>query len=189
MKTSEVAVGDGVLALVRLSRALQGNAHLPEVGALVWTLLRRIVPCESMAIFLPDRMQEHVVVRYAAGSHGKSIYDATRPISAGIAGWVAVNRKPVLNADPSHDLGFRGTSAPALRSCLVAPLVTGDAVIAVLALYSIHAAGFCEDDVHLLGLLGPSLAEALVEAVIADEDSLCPLEPRQVASLKLVKSS
>jgi GAF domain-containing protein len=189
MKTSKVAIADEVLALVRRSHALQGNAHLPEVGALVWTLLRRIVPSDSMAIFLPDRLQEHVVVRYAAGDHGKAIYDATRPISTGLAGWVAVNRKPVLNADPSLDLGFRGTSFPALRSCIVTPLIASDAVIAVLALYSTAAAAFSDDHVHVLRLLGPSLAEALVDAVIADEDSTCPLERRQIATLKLVKSS
>jgi GAF domain-containing protein len=185
MKPSDVPVGDEVLALVKLSRALQGNAHLPEVGALVWTLLRRIVPCDSMAIFLPDVMQEHVVIRYSAGTHAKDIYDASRPMSMGLAGWAAVNRQAVLNADPSIDIGFR---APELRSCLVAPLIASDAVIAVLALYSTVPAGFWDDHVRLLGLLGPSLAEAMVDAVMADEDTHVPMQ-RQVAVLKLVKSS
>jgi GAF domain-containing protein len=179
MKACDVPVGDEVLALVKLSRALQGNAHLPEVGALVWTLLRRIVPCDSLAIFLPDAAQEHVVIRFAAGAHARDIYDASRPMSMGLAGWVAVNRQPVLNADPSIDIGFR---APELRSCLVAPLMASDAVIAVLALYSTAPSAFWEDHVRLLGLLGPSLAEALVDAVMADEDSLAP-----APALRLVK--
>jgi GAF domain-containing protein len=185
MKVCDVPVGDEVLALVKLSRALQGNAHLPEVGALVWTLLRRIVPCDSMAVFLPDAAQDHVVIRYSAGAHAKDIYDASRPMSMGLAGWVAVNRQAVLNADPSIDIGFR---APELRSCLVAPLIASDAVIAVLALYSTEASGFWDDHVRLLSLLGPSLAEAMIDAVMADEDTHVPVQ-RQVATLKLVKSS
>ena len=185
MISVDIPVGDEVLALVKLSRALQGNANLPEVGALVWTLLRRIVPCDSMAIFLPDAMQDHVVIRYSAGAHALDIYDASRPMSMGLAGWVASHRQPVLNADPAIDIGFR---APDLRSCLVAPLITNDALIAVIALYSTEASGFWDDHVRLLGLLGPSLAEAMVDAVMADEDTHVPMQ-RQVAALKLVKSS
>jgi GAF domain-containing protein len=185
MISVDVPVGDEVLALVKLSRALQGNAHLPEVGALVWTLLRRIVPCDSMAIFLPDAMQEHVVIRYSAGAHANDIYDASRPMSMGLAGWVATNRNPVLNADPAIDIGFR---APNLRSCLVAPLITSDAVIAVIALYSTASSAFSDDHLRVLALLGPSLAEAMVDAVMADEDTHVPMQ-RHVATLKLVKSS
>jgi GAF domain-containing protein len=181
----DLPVGDEMLALVKLSRALQGNAHLPEVGALVWTLLRRIVPCDSMAVFLPDATQEHVVVRYSAGAHANDIYDASRPMTMGLAGWVAANRQAVLNADPAIDLGFR---APELQSCLVAPLITSDAVIAVIALYSTQPSAFCDDHVRVLGLLAPSLAEAMVDAVMADEDTHVPVQ-RQVATLKLVKSS
>ena len=36
--------------------------------------------------------------------------------ASGIAGWTAVNRRPVLNAEPSLDLGMRAECAPALRS-------------------------------------------------------------------------
>jgi GAF domain-containing protein len=185
MLCSDVAIGDEVLALAKLSRALKGNAHLPEVGALVWTLVRRIIPANSMALFLPDRMQSNVVVRYSAGEYGKALYDATRPISTGIAGWAAVNRQIVLNADPALDLGFR--AAP-LRSCIVAPLISSDAVIAVMGLYSTESEGFNEDHLHLMELVGPLLAEAMIDAVMADEETHFPVR-KSTPSLKLVKSS
>jgi putative nucleotidyltransferase with HDIG domain len=182
---------DALLALASLSRALAGDAQLCDVGALLWMLLRQIVPGDAMALFLPDEQHDHVVVRYAAGLHAAALRGVARPTAAGIAGWAAVNRRPVLNAEPALDLGFRAESTPALRSCLVVPLVESDALVAVLALYSKQAVGFTDDHLRLLEVLAPRLAFALVDAAIADEDSQLsqtqsPVPPR---SLKLVQTS
>ncbi len=182
-------VTDALLALASLSRALAGDAKLCDVGALLWMLLRQIVPAaDSMALFLPDDDHDHVVVRYAAGLHASALTGVTRPTAMGIAGWAAVNRRSVVNAEPSLDLGFRGEAAPALRSCVVVPLVEGDALVAVLALYSRTPGGFTEDHVRLLEVLSSRLAAALVDAVIADEDSR-PFPVSVARSLKLVQSS
>jgi putative nucleotidyltransferase with HDIG domain len=181
-------VTDALLALASLSRALAGDAQLCDVGALLWMLLRQIVPSDGMALFLPDEAQDHVVIRYAAGVHAAALRGVTRPTAMGIAGWAAVNRRSVLNGEPGLDLGFRADSAPALRSCIVVPLVDSDALVAVLALYSTANFGFTEDHVRLLEVLAPRLANALIDAAIADEDSqLFP--PTVTRSLKLVQSS
>jgi GAF domain-containing protein len=185
VNTNELALDEGLLAISSLSRALGGTAQLSDVGALMWVLLRRVVPCEALALFLPDETHDHVVVRYAAGAHAHALCGVTRPTATGVAGWVAVNRRPVLNAEPVLDLGFRADSAPALRSSLVVPLVESDAVIAVLALYSKELLAFTDDHVRVLELLGPRLANGLIDAAIADEDSLVSRSP----VLRLVKSS
>jgi putative nucleotidyltransferase with HDIG domain len=181
-------ISDALLALASLSRALDGDAKLSDVGALLWMLLRQLVPADSMALFLPDEEQDHVVIRYAAGLHAGALHGVTRPTGMGVAGWSAVNRRSVRNAEPSLDLGFRAASSPALRACLVTPLVESDAVVAVLALYSKTTGGFTEDHLRLLEVLGPRLASAFVDAAIADEDSqlYAASAPRP---LKLVKNS
>jgi putative nucleotidyltransferase with HDIG domain len=181
-------VTDALLALASLSRALAGDAKLCDVGALLWMLLRQIVPADAMAIFLPDETNDHVVIRYAAGQHAAAMRGVTRPTAMGIAGWSAVNRKAVLNGEPSLDLGTRGDAAPALRSCVVVPLVESDALVAVLGIYSKSVAAFTEDHLRLLEVLSSRLAAALVDAAIADEDSQAfpVVRPR---SLKLVQSS
>lgn len=162
---------DALLALASLSRALDGNAQLADIGALLWMLLRQIVPADSLALFLPDDEHDHVVVRYAAGLHAGALYGVSRPTARGIAGSSAVTRRSALNAEPSLDLGFRAAAVPALRACVVTPLVDSDALVAVLALYSKTANGFTEDHLRLLEILGPRLASALLDAAIADEDS------------------
>ncbi|HYT66757.1 MAG TPA: GAF domain-containing protein [Vicinamibacterales bacterium] len=185
VKANETALDEGLLAISSLTRALGGTAELSDVGALMWVLLRRVVPSDALALFLPDESHDHVVIRYAAGAHAHALRGVTRPTSTGVAGWVAVNRKPVLNAEPVLDLGFRADRMPALRSSIAVPLVESDALIAVLALYSKDLLAFHEDHVRVLELLGPRLAAAMIDAVIADEDSLAARSP----VLRLVKSS
>jgi GAF domain-containing protein len=185
VKTKQVVLDDGLLAISSLSRALDGTAQLSDVGALMWVLLRQVVPCDSLALYLPDDTHDHVVVRYAAGAHAHALRGVTRPTATGVAGWVAVNRTPVVNAEPILDLGFRAGSAPALRSSLVLPLVDSDAVIAVLSLYSKELLAFTDDHLRVLELLAPRLAASLIDAVIAEEDAATARSPL----LRLVKPS
>jgi len=177
---------DGLLAIASLTRALGGTAQLADVGSLLWALMRQVVPCDAMALFLPDESHDHVVVRYAAGAHAHALRGVTRPTPQGVAAWVAVHRETVLNAEPILDLGFRATSTPALRSSLVAPLIDSDAVIAVLALYSKDLLAFSDDHARVIELLAPRLAASMVDAVIADEDVRCPAAPQKIGPLRLV---
>ena len=185
---SDGGFADGLLAITSLSRALGGDARLSDVGALLWMIFGRIVPSDAMAIFLPDEDRDEVVVRYAAGTQASAIARVGRPSGAGIAGWVAANRRAAVNADPSLDLGAGVVKGPhALRSCLALPLIDGDTVVAVLALYGQGASAFTSDHVRLLELLAPRLAAALARATAKDET----LEhaPVPVAALKLIKGA
>ena len=185
MNANQLTVDEGLLALSSLSRAVRGKAALADLGALTWMPLRQLLPCDTMALFLPDETHDHVVIRFAAGAHAAALQGVARPASTGVAGWVAIARMPALNADPALDLGFRAAEAPALRSSLVVPLVESDALIAVLALYSSRPAAFTGDHVRLLELIGPRLADTLIDVVIADEDSLAA---ESSPALRLVKS-
>jgi len=151
----------------------------------MWVLLRQVVPSDALALFLPDETHDHVVIKYAAGAHAHALRGVTRPTSTGVAGWVAVNRRAVLNAEPILDVGFRAETAPSLRSSLVVPLIESDAVIAVLALYSKDLLAFTDDHVRVLELLAPRLANGLIDAVIAEEDKASASSP----VLRLVKSN
>jgi GAF domain-containing protein len=181
------AAEDALAALDRLSHALAGNASLPDVGLLLWMLLREVAPSEAMAIFLPDEAHAHVVIRYAAGVHAAALEGIARPTGSGIAEWSAVSALAARNGDPSLDLGLRGSAAPALRSCLALPLIEDEAVVAVLVLYSTDADRYSAGDLRTLETLSPRLARALVDAVIADEDSRVPV--RATRTLRLVHST
>ena len=162
--TNGPAVTDGFQAITSLSRALGGRVELTDVGSLLWVVLRQMVPCETMAIFVPSVTGAHVTVRYAAGAHAEALEGIRRPVTWGIAGWVAANRRSVVNAEPIFDLGFRVSVAPVLRSSVTVPLVDNGTVVAVLALYSKDLLGFTDEQATLLELLGPRLALSLADA-------------------------
>ena len=164
------SLSDGLLAVTSLSRALTGDARVADVGALLWTVLRPVLPCETMAIFMPDEEADEIAIHYAAGAHAAGLRGIRRSRGAGIAGWVAVNLRAAVNADPALDLGYRAADAvPPLRSCLAVPLVEGEALVAVLALYRTERGAFSDDQVRLVELLAPRLATALATAIMAEE--------------------
>jgi hypothetical protein len=185
---ADAGIGDELLAITSLSRALTGEARVADVGALLWTILRSVMPCETMAIFLPDIDTDEITLHYAAGAHASSLRGLSKASGAGIAGWVAVNVRPAVNADPALDLGYRAAeSSPALRSCLAVPLVEGEVLIAVLALYRTQRGAFSDDQVRLIELLAPRLATSLAIAVLAEE-SLEQPAPVAGPALTLVRS-
>jgi putative nucleotidyltransferase with HDIG domain len=183
----EPAVSDGLLAVTSLARALSGEARVADVGALLWTSLRQVLPCEAMAIFLPDEEADEVALRYATGAHAAAMKGIRKATGGGVAGWCAVNRRPAVNADPALDLGVKVSEmTPALGSCLALPLVSGTQLVAVLTVYRARRHGFTEDDLRLIELLAPRLAASLEAAIDIDADET----PAQSAApaLKLVRT-
>jgi putative nucleotidyltransferase with HDIG domain len=151
-----------VLTISSLARAVAGNASIADVGALAWMTLRSVLPATSMAIFVEDERQDLLTVRYAAGAHVPMLRQLKRARGGGIAGWAAVNRRGVLNADAALDLGSSAHSLePPLRSAVTVPLTSDGRVVGVLSCYGPSAPGFTEDHLRLLELLAASLASAI----------------------------
>jgi GAF domain-containing protein len=160
---------DGFQAITSLSRAVAVGVRLPDVGSLLWVVLRQMVPCDAMALFMPDETGSFVAVRYAAGAHASQLEGVTRPAGLGIAGWAAVSRRSVVNAEPIFDLGMRASLTSALRSSVVVPLIDNGTVVAVLALYSKDLLAFTDEHATMLELLGSRLAVTLADAAVAQQ--------------------
>lgn len=176
-----------VLAISSLARAMSGNASLADVGALAWLTLRNVIPATSMALFIEDERQDLLTVAYAAGAHASLIRPLKRTRGGGIAGWVAVNRRGVLNADPALDIGASaGTLDPPLRSSLTVPLAFEGKFVGVLSCYSSTHQGFTEDHLRLLELLSASLADAIASVNAIDPASRASTAPKR-PTLALVR--
>jgi GAF domain-containing protein len=163
-----------VLAVSSLARAVSGNGSISDVGALSWMTLRSVVPAASMALFVEDQQHDVLTVAYAAGTHAAALRQIKKGRGSGIAGWAAVNRRGVLNADPALDLGQALASLePPLRSSVTVPLAHDGRVVGVLSCYASTRQGFTEDHLRLLELLAASLAAA-VASVSAPERTQRP---------------
>jgi putative nucleotidyltransferase with HDIG domain len=186
----EVAATSEVLAVMSLARAVSGEATIADVGALTWMMLRQVVPCTSMAIFLYEDAVDAVTVQYAGGAHAATLRNTRLTLGAGVAGWSAANRRFVLNADPAMDLGPTVASlSPPLRSSLTVPLLRDNSVVAVLSLYGSSSEAFTDDHARLLSLLAPSLATSIAALPKSETWGQAAAEPRRpaVGELRLLK--
>lgn len=179
VRLNDACLDDGFRAITSLSRAVADGAPWPDVGSLLWVLLGQMVPCHAMALCTLDAPGEQVTVRFAAGVQARALQGLTRPVASGLAGWVAVHRRPILNGEPVFDLGVHASRS--LRSSVVVPLVDNGALVAVLSLYSTDLLAFTDEHVSLLELLGPRLALSLADAVLPQVDSA--VEPRPALRL------
>jgi putative nucleotidyltransferase with HDIG domain len=172
-----------VLAVGSLARAVSGQASVSDVGALAWMTLRSVIPATSMALFIEDESLDLLTVAYAAGAHSPLLRQMRKARGGGIAGWVAVNRRGVLNADPALDLGFGASSLdPPIRTSISVPLAHEGRIAGVLSCYSAAPQGFGEDHLRLLELLAPSLAAAMA-AVPPATDMAAPRSPARRANV------
>ena len=80
---------------------------------------------------------------------------------------------------------------PALESCLSVPLVTGNALVGTLTLYSPEAGAFTEEQSRVLQMIAPHIAQAIYIAQRreqnADAPGTAPSRPT-AADLRLVSN-
>ena len=170
----ETPAVEQIAAFTSLSRAMNGEAGLSDLGALVWMLVRDVVPCTSLAIFMPDERTDAMVSRFAAGAQASALRSVRYGMSRGAVGWTAVNRRMIVNGDPvSGADGFDGSTLP--QSVCTLPLVDDGRLVAVLALYTAPSTPFAEPQAHLLELLAPRLA-ATVASVHTRHAAADPVE-------------
>lgn len=158
----EAPVVEELSAFTSLSRALAGEAGLSDLGALIWVTVRHVVPCSSLALFLPDERTDAMVARYAAGAHAPVLRTARWGMSHGPVGWSAVNRRMIVNGEAT----LEAADVVEPHWVCTLPLVHEGQLVAVLALYSARAIPFVEQQARLLELLAPRLASTVATVSI-----------------------
>ncbi len=159
---ADPAVAEELLGVSSLAKAVSGEASPADVGALSWMMLKQMLPCCSMGLFVPDEQNDTIVGCFAAGPHATLIRDLCAMPGDGVVGWVAAHRRPAVNAEPTLDFSVGALSLePPLQSSLAVPLVHDGALVAGVAGYASSKGAFSEDHMRLLDLLSPKLAASL----------------------------
>jgi putative nucleotidyltransferase with HDIG domain len=131
------------------------------VFAALGSSLREVVPYDVMVVYMRDA--EHLAPEYLEGEDYRLFASLDIPIGAGLSGWVAENRKPIVNGNPSVEPGYLNdpTRFSILRSALAVPLISADGLTGVLSLYLTDADAFSTEHLAALMSLSPILAQAL----------------------------
>src|SRR5206468_8478546 len=148
--TSIAAARQEVQALFEISQDLGNSLSLDETLSVLAVRLRRIIPIHSLAIWV--RRDNTLVPEYVTGDDFRLFSSLEIPMGQGLSGWVAENRKPILNGNPAVE-SMRSKDpmrATTLQSALAVPLEGVDQLVGVLTLYRAERDAFSKDHLRVL---------------------------------------
>jgi len=132
------------------TQALGNTLSLADTLTFVSSRIKVLVPYDAIAIYILDG--EELVPAYTNGENAKLFASLRIPLGQGLTGWVAENRKPIINGNPSVEPGYLNDPErfSTLRSALAVPLETFDGLVGVLALYAADKDAFARDHLRIL---------------------------------------
>jgi diguanylate cyclase (GGDEF)-like protein/putative nucleotidyltransferase with HDIG domain len=166
-----------IYALYEIAQAMGTSLGVADTMALIAAKLSNLVPFSCAALFLYDEGTESLRCRFATGTDAEIIQQIAVHTGEGLTGWVARNRRALVNARPSADLeaaGLRNLTT-SLQSALVCPLLFNDRFIGTLSVYHVDAAFYRDDHRRLLDRVSEQAAAVINNSVLFEqtqEDSL-----------------
>jgi len=151
--------------LFELSQDLGASLSLGETLSVFSVKLRQLVRYDAIAIYL--RRNQELVPEYVNGDNFRLFSSLRIPVGQGLSGWVAHNKKPIINGNPSVEPGYLNdpTKFSTLRSALAVPLDGVSGTIGVLALYRSERDAFTQDDLRIILAITSKMALAIENAV------------------------
>jgi diguanylate cyclase (GGDEF)-like protein/putative nucleotidyltransferase with HDIG domain len=163
--TSIAAARQEVQALFEISQDLGNSLSLDETLSVLAVRLRRIIPFSALAIWI--RRENVLVPEYVTGDDFRLFSSLEIPVGQGLSGWVAENRKPILNGNPSVEPGYLNDAGKfsTLRSAVAVPLEGVNGVLGVLTLYHAEIDAFTKDHLRILLAISSKIAVAIENAL------------------------
>ena len=163
--TSIAAARQEAQTLFELSQDLGASLSLGETLSVFSVKLRRLVAYDAIAIYV--RRGDELVPEYVNGDNFRLFASLRIPIGQGLSGWVAQNRKPILNGNPSVEPGYLNDTSKysTLMSALAVPLEGLQGVVGVVALYHADRDFFTSDHLRILLAVSSKMALAIENAL------------------------
>jgi diguanylate cyclase (GGDEF)-like protein/putative nucleotidyltransferase with HDIG domain len=163
--TSIAAARQEVQALFEISQDLGNSLSLDETLSVLAVRLRRIIPFSALAIWI--RRENTLRPEYVTGDDFRLFSSLEIPVGQGLSGWVAENRKPILNGNPSVEPSYLNdpSKVSALRAAVAVPLEGVNNVLGVLTLYHAESDAFTKDHLRILLAISSKIAVAIENAM------------------------
>ena len=151
--------------LFELSQDLGASLSLQETLSVFSVKLKPMVPYDAIAIYI--RRDQELIPEYVNGDNYRLFSSLRLPVGEGLSGWVAQNRKPIVNGNPSVEPGYLNDPSKfsTLRSALAVPLEGVAGVIGVLALYRSERDAFTSDHLRILLAVSSKMALSIENAL------------------------
>src|SRR6202167_5982211 len=152
-------------SLFELSQDLGASLSPGETLSVFSVKLRPMVPYDAIAIYI---LRDNVLIPEYVNGDNYHLFSSFRfPVGDGLSGWVAQNKKPIVNGNPSVEPGYLNDPEKfsTLRSALALPLEGVAGVIGVLALYRAERDAFTSDHLRILLAVSGKMALAIENAL------------------------
>jgi diguanylate cyclase (GGDEF)-like protein/putative nucleotidyltransferase with HDIG domain len=152
-------------SLFELSQDLGASLSLGETLSVFSVKLKPMVPYDAIAIYI--LRNDELVPEYVNGDNYRLFSSLRIPLGQGLSGWVAQNRKPIVNGNPSVEPGYLNdpTKFSTLSSALAVPLEGVAGIIGVLALYRGERDAFTTDHLRILLAVSSKMALSIENAL------------------------
>jgi diguanylate cyclase (GGDEF)-like protein/putative nucleotidyltransferase with HDIG domain len=150
--------------LEEISSKVASSLDPATIHQTVEAKLRLLIPFDCVAIY--TRRDDTLFPAYVQGEDATLFSTLEIPIGQGLSGWVAENKKSLLNGNPAVEPGYLNdpTKFTKLRSGVAVPMVVQERSTGVIALYSAERDAFDQDHLRVLQIVGPKVAAALANA-------------------------
>ncbi len=154
-----------VQTLYELSQELGNSLRLDDTLSALSVRLKGLIPHDSIVIYV--NKEGRLVPEYVSGENHSLFASLQIPLGEGVSGWVAANRKPIVNGNPSVESSYGANSArfSTLRSALAVPLESVSGLVGVLTLYHVQQDAFSRDHVRILTAIQSKLALSVENAL------------------------
>jgi len=151
--------------MFELSQDLGNSLSLGETLSVLSMRLRKLVPYDSMVVFL---LKEGCLVpELVSGDNFRLLSSLRIKVGEGLCGWVAENRKPIVNGNPEVEAGYvvDPEKFTTQRSVLAVPLDGLNGVVGVLAMYRAERDVFTADHLRILLAISAKIALSIENAL------------------------
>jgi sigma-B regulation protein RsbU (phosphoserine phosphatase) len=149
--------------LLEVAAVTSETLDLDELLANVSEIVKRVIPCELLAILLYSEKRRDLRIRYALGHRQEVVENWSIPLGQGITGAAALSREPVLVGDVHSDPRYLN-AVEAVRTELAVPMVARRRLVGVIDVQSTRPNAYTEHDRALLRLIAARVAIAIDNA-------------------------
>ena len=150
--------------MFELSQDLGNSLSLSETLSVLSMRLRKLIPYDSLVIFL--QKDGYLIPELVSGDNFRLLSSLHIKVGEGMCGWVADNRKPILNGNPEVESGFVvDPKFTVQRSALAVPLDGLNGVVGVLAMYRAERDAFTADHLRILLAVSSKIALSIENAL------------------------
>lgn len=167
----DIAMAHGeIYALYQIAQTMGTSLGVSDSMSHIAPKLSILVPFSACSLYLYDEPTDMLRCRFATGTDAELMRQIAIKSGQGLSGWVARNRRSLVNARPRADLEAAGVFVPtALQSALVCPLILDERVIGTLAVYHTTPSFYHDDHRRLLDRVCEQAAAAIKNAMVFEE--------------------